>query len=175
MEMRPRGHGGGNARKGCANGRGGGKNGQRLPGRLCLGRALQSTRQSLLQGVWPVVLRRPLRRCGLASVRRRIARSTDGATSWTFPTRPVSLHHDCESQSAPHRPTSEPDRSRACLAPSHRQFAPRQKCPLCPTSSRLSDALQPSHLRGDVTDLTRLALIRTDALVPHPSVRITQG
>ena len=61
-----------NATEACANGRGGGKNGQDLPRCLYLGPALHSTRHSLLQGVWPMVLPRPLHRSGLASMRRRV-------------------------------------------------------------------------------------------------------
>jgi len=102
----------GNARKGCANGGEGRKNGQQLPRRLSLGRALYSTCHSLLQGVWPVVSRGPLHRSGLASLRRRITplhRRCD-VVDLSHPARFTPPR--CEFRSAPHRPTSESDRSR---------------------------------------------------------------
>ncbi len=59
-------------KKECPNGREGRKSGQHLPGRLCLGRTLCPARHSLLQGVRSLVLRHPLRRFRLASMRRRV-------------------------------------------------------------------------------------------------------
>src|SRR5215467_14447200 len=57
--MRRRGRGPGNASKGWANGREGGKTANTCQGVSVWGGALYATRHSLLQGVWPVVLATP--------------------------------------------------------------------------------------------------------------------
>src|SRR5215472_17579218 len=86
------------------------KNSRHLPRRLYAGCALHSTCLSLLQGAWPVVLRRPLYRSGLASVRRRIT------------LRAGLIPQQYKSQCPPRHPTSESGRSPGCLSSSRGDF-----------------------------------------------------
>ena len=150
---------GGRGRSGrrCANGRQGGKKRLTPAKASLLGRTLYSTRHSLLQGVWPVVLRLPLDRCGLASVRSRIATLHRRCDAVDFSHPACFTLPRCEFQSAPHRPLLnlidhefvEPLLIGSLHLDKNVRYAP--------TSLRVSYTLQPSHCRHDVTGLTRIA------------------
>ena len=94
--------------------------------------------------------------------------STDGATPWTFPIRPVSLYHDV---------SFSPLHTVQLLNLIDHEFVEPlligslhldKNVRYAPTSLRVSYTLQPSHCRHDVTGLTRSSIdkdIRSHA--PH--------